>query len=104
MYDERVSIDHKKIKIVARLPIPKDKTKVRHFRGLATYMKKYVRVFAKIVEMDLLKENFENITWISDFHASIEAMKKAFTKAPILSILDCLKGMSVLCTMPMIWL
>ena len=34
IYDECVSIDLKKIKIVASLPIPKDKTKRKTFWGL----------------------------------------------------------------------
>jgi hypothetical protein len=52
LFGEGFSIDHKKIKTMARWPMPKDKTKVRHFTGLATYMKKYVRIFVKTVTLD----------------------------------------------------
>jgi hypothetical protein len=46
--DEGVSVDPKKIETVVKWPVPKDKTEVRRFLGLATYMRKYVRDFAKI--------------------------------------------------------
>jgi hypothetical protein len=70
--DEGVSVDPKKIETVVKWPVPKDKTEVRRFLGLATYMRKYVRDFAKIAApmTDLLKGKYERITWTRDCHES----------------------------------
>ena len=80
--------------------MPKDETAVKHFLGLATYMRKCIRNFAKIVApiTDLLKDKFERITWTRDCYESFEALKKTLTKAPVLRIMDPLKDMLVLCT------
>ena len=61
MSDEGVFVDPKKIETVIRWLVPKDKTEVRQFLGLATYIKKYVRDFAKIATLmtDLLKGKSE---------------------------------------------
>ena len=40
--DEGVSVDPKKIETVVKWPMPKDKTEVRCFLGLATYMRKFL--------------------------------------------------------------
>ena len=47
------------------------------FLGLVTHMSIYVRDFAKIAATltNLLKGRFEAITWISNCHASFEALK-----------------------------
>ena len=61
LFEEGVFIDPKKIKTVVRWPVPKDKTKVRHFLRLATYIRKCVRDFTKIAApmTNLLKGKFE---------------------------------------------
>ena len=96
---EGVSADPKKIEKVVRWPVPKDKTEVRCFLGLAAYMRKYVKDFVKIAApmMDLLKGKCERIIWTRDCHESFEALKKALTEAPDLRIIDSLKGRLVLC-------
>ena len=94
------SVDSKKIKTVIRWPVSNDKIEVGCFMRLATYMRKYVRNFAKITApiTDLLKEKFERITWTNDCHASFEALKKALTKTLVLRMMDPLKDKLVLCT------
>ena len=77
--------------------MPKDKTEVRRFLGLATYIRIYVRDFA-IPMINLLKGKFERIVWTSDCHASFEALKKDLTKTLVLNIMDLLRGGLVLCT------
>jgi hypothetical protein len=91
--DEGISVDPKKIKIVVKWPVPKNKTEVIRFLGLATYMRKYVRDFAKIAApmTDLLKGKSERITWTRDCHESFEALKKTLTKTPVLRIMGSLK-------------
>ena len=95
-----VLVDLRKIENVVRWSKPEDKTEVRFFLGLVTYMKKYVRDFAKIAASmtNFLKDKFEIITWSRDYHESFEALKKPLTKAPDLRIMNPLKGMLVLCT------
>ena len=64
------------IEIVIGWPMPKNKMKVRCFWGLATYMRKYVRRFAKIASSltNLFRGNF---TWTSDYYTSFEVLKEA---------------------------
>ena len=97
---EGVSVDPKKIETVVRWSVPKDKTEVICFLGLATYMRKYVRDFLNIAApmTDLLKGKSERITWTRDYHESFEALKKVLKEAPVLRIMDPLKGGLVLCT------
>jgi hypothetical protein len=63
-------------------------------------MRKYVRFFAKIAApiTDLLKRKSERIIWTRDCHESFEALMKTLTEAPVLTIVDPLKGGLVLCT------
>ena len=78
----------------------KDKTEVGRFLGLATYMRNYIRDFAKIATpmIDLLKGKYERIIWTSDCYETFEVLKKALTEASILRIMNSLKGGLVLCT------
>ena len=98
--DEGVSVDPKQMETMVRWPVPRDKIEFRRFLGLATYITKYVRDFVKIAALmtDLLKGKSKRIIWTHDCHESFEALKKALTEAPILRIMDSLKGALVLCT------
>ena len=100
MFDEGVSVDPKKMEIVVEWSVPNDKTDVRRCLGLATYMRKYIKNFAKITILvtNLLKEKFERINWTRNCHGSFEALKKALTEALVLRTIDPLKGGLVLCT------
>ena len=84
-FEEGVLVNPKKIEIVVWWSMPKDKTQVRCFLELATYMQKYRIFFAKITApmTDLLIGKFERITWTSDRHASFEALENALMKAPV---------------------
>ena len=98
--DEGTSIDPKKIKIVVKWSVLNDKTEVKYFLELATYMRKYIKDFTKIAApmMDLLKDKIERITWTCDCHESFEALKYALTKIPNLRIMNSLKCRLVLRT------
>ena len=65
------------------------------------YFYEDVRDFATIIApiMDLLK-----VTWTSDCHATLEALKKSLTEAPLLKIMSPLKGGWSCARIPMIWL
>ena len=46
--NEGVAIDLKKIETMVRWPVPKNKSDIRRFLGLATYMRKYIWKFVTI--------------------------------------------------------
>jgi hypothetical protein len=48
VFNEGVLVDHEKIKIVIRCPIPKDKNEVREFSVLVIYSRKYVRDLSRL--------------------------------------------------------
>ena len=58
---ERISVVPRKVKVVVEWPIPKDKIKVRSLLGVASYCRRFVKGFSKIVALmsNLLKRKKE---------------------------------------------
>ena len=59
--NERISVVPRKVKVVVEWPIPKDKIKVRSLLGVASYCRRFVKGFSKIVALmsNLLKRKKE---------------------------------------------
>ena len=98
--DEGISIDPKKVTVVAEWPVPKDKTEVRSFLGLASYYRRFVKGFSKIAApmTDLLKGKNNIINWTPECESSFQTLKSLLTQTPVLTIMDPLKGNIILCT------
>ena len=98
--DEGVSVDPRKVTAVAEWPIPKDKTEVRSFLGLASYYRRFVKGFSKIVApmTNLLKGKSNVIDWTPECDSSFQTLKSMLIQTHVLTIMDPLKGNIVLCT------
>ena len=84
-----VAMDEKKVSGVLEWPVP---TKVKHvqaFLGFANFYRRFIKDFAKIVKplTNLTKKDTPWI-WEKEQSDAFEALKKAFTTAPILRIPD----------------
>ena len=82
-----VAMDEKKVSGVLEWPVP---TKVKHvqaFLGFANFYRRFIKDFAKIVKplTNLTKKDTPWI-WEKEQSDAFEALKKAFTTAPILRI------------------
>lgn len=98
--DQGILVDPTKVKSIAEWAIPRDKTEVRSFLGLASYYRRFVKGFSKVAAplTALLKGKSDSIEWTSDCDSSFLNLKNALTSTPILTIMDPLKGGIVLCT------
>ena len=98
--DEGVSVDPRKVTAVAEWPIPKDKTEVRSFLGLASYYRRFVKGFSKITApmTNLLKGKNNVIDWTPECDSSFQTLKLMLIQTLVLTIMEPLKGNIVLCT------
>jgi hypothetical protein len=98
--DGGILVDPKKIKTIADWSVPKNKTKVRSFLGLASYYWRFVEGFSKVAapNTDLLRGKLDFITWTNECELCFLALKTTLTQAPVLTIIDPMKGNIVLCT------
>ena len=97
--DERIFVDPRKVTTIAEWPIPKDKTKVRSFLGLASYYTRFVKEFSKIVVSitNLLKEKNDVIDWTLECELSFQNLKFVLTETSVFTIMDPLKQNIILC-------
>jgi hypothetical protein len=98
--DEGILVDPRKVKTIADWSIPEDKTDVRSFLGLASYYQRFVKGFSKVAApmIALLRGKSESITWINECELNYLALKTALIQAPVLTIIDPMKGNIVLHT------
>ena len=88
--EEGISIDPRKVKAVAEWPVPKDKTEVRSFLGLASYYRRFVKGFSKIAApmTNLLNDKGNAIDWTPECDLSFQTSKSLLTQTPVLTIMD----------------
>lgn len=84
-----VKMDPKKVSGVLEWPEPKKVKHVQAFLGFANFYRRFIEGFAKLARplSDLTKKEIP-WTWGEDQLKAFEALKKAFTTAPILRIPD----------------
>jgi hypothetical protein len=98
--DEGILVDPRKIKTIADWSVPKNKTNVRSFLGLVSYYQRFIKGFSTVAApiTVLLRGKSESITWTNECELSFLALKIALTQAPVLTIIDTMKGNIVLYT------
>ena len=95
---EGVPVDTSKTECVASFPIPKNRTDVRSFLGLATYYKRFVKGFSHIAAplYKLLGESTK-FEFTEECKTAFEKLKQALVAAPILRYPDFDKEFFLYC-------
>ncbi|KAJ3577041.1 hypothetical protein NP233_g61 [Leucocoprinus birnbaumii] len=85
----QVAMDEEKLSGVLEWPVPRKVKQVQAFLGFANFYRRFIQNFAKIAKplSDLSKKD-KPWEWGEDQQSAFEALKKAFTTAPILRIPD----------------
>ena len=75
-----------KIERVQTWPIPKDKSDLKGFLGLASYYRRFIHGFAHIaVPLNRLTAKTTKFEWNEEHQKSFEGLKKALTSAPVIT-------------------
>ncbi|KAJ3541602.1 hypothetical protein NM688_g6061 [Phlebia brevispora] len=84
-----VEMDKKKVAGVLEWPVPAKVKQVQAFLGFANFYRRFIQDFAKIAKpLTTLTKKDQPWVWGEDQQNAFEALKKAFTSAPILRIPD----------------
>ena len=83
---EGIATDPSKVESVKTWPIPKNKSEVRSFLGLASYYRKYIKGFAHIsFPLNRMTDKKSEFVWTEQCQAAFEHLKALLTQAPILA-------------------
>jgi Reverse transcriptase (RNA-dependent DNA polymerase). len=85
--ENKVQMDEEKLAGVLEWPVPTKVKQVQAFLGFANFYRRFIEDFAKMSKplTDLTKKD-RTWTWGPEQQESFEALKKAFTTAPVLRI------------------
>ena len=93
-----IVVDLVKVEVVVQWESPKSATKIRSFVGLATYYRRFIKGFSKIVApLTRLTRKDQPFTWTDKCEESFQELKRRLTSAPILVIPDVGKPFEVYC-------
>ncbi|GBL88233.1 Retrovirus-related Pol polyprotein from transposon 297 [Araneus ventricosus] len=83
---EGVKTDPEKIKAVVDWTLPETVHDLRHFLGLCTYYRRFVKNFSTIARpLHKLTEAKSNFNWTEECEKSFNSLKQALTSSPILT-------------------
>jgi hypothetical protein len=89
---EGVKPDPQKIQAICEFPIPKNKTEVKSFLGLAGYYRKFIPHFSKIAKpLNDLQKKDQMWKWETEQIQSFQQLKEALTQEPVLQYPDFTK-------------
>ncbi len=87
---EGLKMDDHKVKVIVDWEPPKSVLALRSFLGLASYYRKFIKNFAKIVAplTNLLKKSAVTYEWEGACDEAFETLKGILVKAPVLKLPD----------------
>ena len=78
-------MDPEKVETISNWPVPTSVSDVQAFIGFANFYRRFIQDFSKIIApLTALTQKHVKFAWTTTCQLSFEALKKAFTKAPIL--------------------
>jgi hypothetical protein len=87
--EEGITVDPEKVQAIREWPVPRNVTEARSFMGLASYYRRFIAGFSKIVHaITSLQRKEKKFQWIDECESSFQQLKKLLTSAPILKIAD----------------
>uniref|UniRef100_A0AAV1VDX3 Reverse transcriptase/retrotransposon-derived protein RNase H-like domain-containing protein n=1 Tax=Peronospora matthiolae TaxID=2874970 RepID=A0AAV1VDX3_9STRA len=90
--------DPKKFKAISDWPLPVDVKELRKFLGLAAYLHKYSRNYARMtVHLSGLLKKKERWSWSAECPHSFEGVKKTLMQSSVLAIADQDRPFHVVC-------
>jgi hypothetical protein len=93
-----ISVDLSKVKDVLNWMPPTNASKIQSFLGLASYYRRFIKDFSKIVKPTIrLLEKNKDFDWTKECQASFEELKKRLTLAPVLILPDITKNFDIYC-------
>ena len=80
-----IRIDHKRIKAILKISLPRSKKDVQSFIGKINFLRWFIPNFAETIKQitTMLKKDQE-VKWTNEANNSFEKIKMALTEAPIL--------------------
>ena len=82
-----ISVDSSKIDAVLSWNRPTNSTKVRSFRGLASYYRQFIEGFSKIAcPLTTLTRKEVKYEWTAKHERAFQELKERLTSAPVLTI------------------
>ncbi|XP_052726000.1 uncharacterized protein LOC128194436 [Vigna angularis] len=93
-----ISVDPAKVRAVLEWESPRSVTKVRSFVGLASYYRRFIEGFSKIVApLTQLTRKDQPFAWTDRCEGSFQELKNKLTSTPVLVIPDAAKPFVVYC-------
>ncbi|GMF28086.1 unnamed protein product [Phytophthora fragariaefolia] len=90
--------DPGKVRVINEWPTPSNVKELRQFRGLATYLCKYVSNYAgKIRPLSQLLKKDAAWDWTAECQQAHDAVRQGLTEAPILAVTDQDRPFHVMC-------
>ncbi|KAF1326182.1 Pol protein, partial [Globisporangium splendens] len=93
-----VRVDTEKVEAIDDWPVPQNVKQLRQWLGLASYLHKYTRNYAALVQplTQLLKKDVE-WKWSKDHETAFEEVKRSLQEAPVLALPNHDKPFHVVC-------
>ena len=91
-------VDPQKVAIVKDWPVPKDRTALQKFWGLANYFRKFIMGWASLVSaLQLQLKRDDAFEWNNECDAAFADIKHALCNAPVLALPDLDRPFEVIC-------
>ncbi len=91
-------VDPKKVSILQDWPVPKTRTELQKFWGLANYFRKFIMGWATlVVALQAQLKQSNTFTWSRECGKAFAGVKQALCNAPVLAMRDLNKLCEVIC-------